>query len=147
MTLNKIVKACKVNPVTATIARVVGRQLCRNTEAFIFVANTGRCGSTSLTEIFSSIPNAVSFHEPHPSMSGRSLIDYNNGKATYRNQVFFERKVPHVYWSARHSRLYFESNHLFIKCFADLAAKEFGRRMKVIYLQFTIRTEIAADHS
>ncbi len=134
MSFNKFFKACKVNPVTAAIARIVGRKLCRHTEAFIFVANTGRCGSTSLTEIFSSIPNAASFHEPYPNMSGRSLIDYNNGSAAYRDKVFFERKIPRIYWSARRSKLYFESNHLFIKCFADLAVAEFGDKMKVIYL-------------
>ncbi len=124
----------KVNQITSFLARVMGRVLCSDVNTYVFCANTGRCGSTTLSAIFSSVENCSAHHEPHPSMAGSPMIEFNLGNKSFTKNIFFARKLPNIYWSAYKYRHYVELNHMFIKCFADLAVDEFSKKMKVIYL-------------
>lgn len=132
--LKDIIRPLKVNPVTAASARTAGQWLARNVESFTFVASTGRSGTNSLERIFDAVPECAARHEPHPVMHGEVLQAYNELDEQPMRRVFFQRKLPHIYWATRGQRWYVETNHFFIKCFADLAAEVFGSKLRVIHL-------------
>lgn len=125
-------KAFKINPFTAAAARHGGRLLCRDVESFIFCAATGRCGTTTLRSLLSEIPECSAHHEPHPQMFGETLRACNNGDDAPMKRMFWQRKVPNVYWAARNKRWYFESSYLFLLTCWHEAVKEFGSRMQVV---------------
>ena len=127
-------KTIKVNHATALLARIIGRILCSTINSFTFVATTGRSGTHTLERLFSTIPDAASFHEPHPSMNGIILREFNKGNKKYVEREFILRKLPNIYWSAKMKKFYIEANHLFIKCFPDFAFKYFKNRLQVLHL-------------
>jgi len=129
-----ILKNIKVNHATALLARIVGRSLCSTVNSFTFVATTGRSGTHTLERLFSTIPSAAAFHEPHPSMNGENLRQFNKGNKKYVEREFILRKLPNIYWSAKMKKFYIEANHLFIKCFADFAVEKFKNRLQVLHL-------------
>lgn len=126
--------SAKVNPVTAAAVNALGRFLCRSVEKFVFVASTGRCGTSTLDRLFRVVPGCVSFHEPYPVLHGEAMIACNNGEPRHMEQAFHLRKLPHIYRAAARKKWYVETNHVFIKCFADVAAAAFASRMYVIHL-------------
>ncbi len=83
---------------------------------YIFSINTGRCGSHYLSVIFSHVPGCRSFHEPEPVGNGRVMRRYLQGHAGPMKRLA-ERKARLVQDLRSHCRLYFESNHRFIKGF------------------------------
>jgi len=127
------------------LSRAFRKYQCNKITSFIFVANTGRAGSTSLTKIFSTIPKVISFHEATPDMSGTIMKEYNNNNNKLLDEKFKQEKLPNIYYNARNSSFYIESNHLFIKTFSDLAVQEFGCRLKVIYLHRD-KLEVASSY-
>lgn len=129
-----ILNTIKVNHATALLARIIGRILCSTINSFTFVATTGRSGTHTLERLFSTIPDAASFHEPHPSMNGIILREFNEGNKKYVEREFILRKLPNIYWSAKIKKFYIEANHLFIKCFADFSFKYFKNRLQVLHL-------------
>ena len=105
---------------------------CRDVRAYIFVANAGRSGSLSLQRIFSTIEGCVSLHEPHPKM----LNEYRNEKekeAFFRKQ-FYTLKRVYIKKAASGNKYYIETNHMFIKSFAEHSLAYFGNKCKVIHL-------------
>ncbi|MFQ5563594.1 MAG: hypothetical protein ACE5FO_08495 [Parvularculaceae bacterium] len=122
------------NDLAALTTNAVGRLICRDVDSFVFVATTGRTGTQSLSAIFSAVEGFRAFHEPHPIMNGAVLERAGAGDAQFIKNEFFRFKLPGVYWRAKFSKGYFESNHLFIKTFADETAEALGDRLKAIYL-------------
>lgn len=104
---------------------------CHNVRGYIFVATTGRSGSSSLTRIFTALENAVCFHEPHPIMTND--VPPGMDSTTYFKKLFWLKKI-YVKRAARQHDYYIETNHQFIKNFCDMAVTEFGNRLKVIHL-------------
>lgn len=124
----------KVNPITAGLAAKLGRSLCRSVKSYIFVANTGRCGSNTLQKYFECIKDGISLHEPHPILNGNALKFFNRGDEQYLQREFRLRKIPYMYWNAKFHRYYVETSNLFIKAYATEIAKTFGSKLKVIHL-------------
>ncbi|MDV3351388.1 hypothetical protein QGP82_21980 [Leptothoe sp. LEGE 181152] len=124
----------RTSPIAQFAKRKIGKLLCTPSKSFVFVATTGRSGSKTLYELCRTIPSCAAFHEPIPKMNADVLHDFNG----YREQkmwfYFKDFKLPAIYKASIQKKWYIETNHAFIKCFADAAVKEFGNRLKVIHL-------------
>lgn len=108
--------------------------LCRNVESYIFVATTGRSGTSSLTRVFETAVDAVaSRHEPHPVM----FSDFPQGidREEYFQKLFRTLKRIYIKRAAAGHRYYLETNHQFIKNFAVPAIEHFGSKIRIIHLK------------
>ncbi len=100
---------------------------------FIFVATSGRSGSGSLARILQAGENISVEHEPNPVMYN----DYPDGlsdKQQYFHDLFYNEKLIAINRSSLEHNHYAETNHLFIKNFADFAIKAFADKIKIIHL-------------
>lgn len=131
--LKQALAPLKANPVTAGATRTVGRWLTRNVDAFFFVATTGRSGTSTLKRLFDAAPGCIAEHEPEPVMNHDVMHSYNDDGALAHRQ-FITRKLPAIYRAARAGRWYAETNHMFIKAFAEPAVRAFGRKLRVVHL-------------
>jgi hypothetical protein len=104
----------------------------RGVEAYVFVATTGRSGSQSLAQIFAAAERAACFHEPYPMMLAEDGGRSGGGELT---RTFRSKKRINIRRQAGGSRYYLETNHQFIKRFAEEAVREFGSRLRVIHLR------------
>lgn len=146
MPKNGLANNLKISAATAFAARAIGKILCRDVDSFIFVANTGRCGSDSLSRILAAIPNARSLHEPHPRFLGEILCKYNNElDLDLFRKTFYYRKIPNILWAAKGQSVYIETNHSFIKSYCDEAARYFGDQLKLIWL-FRNKNDVALSY-
>jgi hypothetical protein len=129
---NAIQTILKYNPLVSGIYNVFMDFLCKDVKAYIFVATTGRSGSESLSRIFDAVDGSVCFHEPYPNM----FNDYPEGinEKEYFRKLFYKRKRINIKRSAKTNLYYLETNHSFVKNFADFAINEFGYRIIIIHL-------------
>lgn len=100
---------------------------------FIFVATSGRSGSGSLARILQAGENIRVEHEPNPVMYN----DYPDGlsdKQQYFHDLFYNEKLNTINSSSLEHDHYAETNHLFIKNFADFAIEEFADKIRIIHL-------------
>src|SRR5579871_2289503 len=122
----------------AVVAGVVRRSLQLRTQGvkrFIFTATTGRSGTLTLSELFSStVPDCVSLHEPYPIMNEDVLRAASYGDEAEVDRVYSRVKSINILRAALGRRYYLEANHLLVKTFLGQAYAEFGRRMAVIHL-------------
>jgi hypothetical protein len=126
--------ALRTTPAAQFLKRTAGRNLCRSVKSFIFVATTGRSGSQTLYHLCKNVPGCASFHEPFPEMRGDILSAYNQDEEQRVLKFFKDFKLPAIYKASLKKEWYVETNHTFIKCFADAAVEEFGHRLKVIHM-------------
>ena len=85
------VVALKRNPVTVTLFNAWLDFRCRNLECYIFVATTGRSGTTSLARVFETVlDGAIRLHEPPPVM----FSDYPRGQGIDRDDYFRRLFIP-----------------------------------------------------
>jgi len=122
----------KHNPITEYLYNKILDLKCRNVEAYIFVANTGRSGSRSLTEIFNAVDDCVCLHEPYPKMISEFPAGAN--KEIYFDKVFRKLKRVYIKRAVAGFKYYVETNHLFIKNFVDPALRYFGNKVKIVHL-------------
>jgi hypothetical protein len=101
---------------------------------FIFTATTGRSGTLTLSELFSTIPECAAFHEPYPIMNAEVLRAASYGDQAHVDRVYNRVKSINILRAALGRRYYLEANHLLVKTFLGQAYREFGRRMAVIHL-------------
>jgi len=122
----------KYNRVSVGLYDWLLERRCREVEAYIFVATTGRSGSESLSKIFQAADRAVCFHEPYPLM----YADYPNPshKSEYFRSRFYGSKRINIKRAAAGNRYYVETNHQFIKNYADHAIAHFGDKIRVIHM-------------
>ena len=66
-----LVESLKYSPAVVGLYEKILEQRCASVDSYIFVATTGRSGSTSLSRIFEAADNAVCLHEPYPAMQSR----------------------------------------------------------------------------
>jgi len=124
----------RTNSIAQLLKREAGRQLCRSVKSFVFVATTGRSGSKTLYHLCKSISGCASFHEPLPEMNGDILSAYNRLDDQKMLKFFKDFKLPAIYKASLNQDWYIETNHTFIKCFADAAVEEFSDRLKVVHM-------------
>ena len=86
---------------------------------YIFSINTGRSGSDYLARIFKHVADCRSCHEPLPIGNGKAMRLFSLGRSAAM-RTLTERKVEVIAEMKRDCRLYFESNHCFIKGFGWL---------------------------
>ena len=100
----------------------------------IFVANSGRCGSLFMSEVFRKLTAFPSFHEPMPRCEGETLKCVNNSNWPFPNHVIQELKdkASQISNDSRNGN-YFESSQMFIKSYANTVLKAFYD-VYVIYL-------------
>jgi len=130
--MSSISKKIKTSALTYGLYRLGVKLLPDRTRAFIFVATTGRSGSNSLTTILGVLKNCASFHEPHPLMGDNSPAGAD--RAAYYKKLFHQRKLPTILMASRRRDYYVETNHQFIKHFAEHAIDAFGDRIRIIHL-------------
>ncbi len=99
----------------------------------IFVANSGRCGSYFMSEVFRRLTAFPSFHEPKPRGEGETLKAVNNtGKlSNYVMDELFAKRIQ-IENDSRDGN-YFESSQMFIKSFQEVVFNFFDD-VYVIYL-------------
>jgi hypothetical protein len=120
------------------------RRTCNDVERFIFCATTGRSGTESLSAVLAAGQGVVSTHEPFPIMNSHILRAAAAGRAKPVRFAWSCLKLPTILRGARGHRVYAETNHQFVKVFADLAYEEFGPRLAVIHL---VRDRLAVARS
>ncbi|MCB2231491.1 hypothetical protein KQH82_12305 [bacterium] len=122
----------KYNPLVVNLYDSILDGKCRTVDGFVFVATTGRSGSQSLSKIFQAADDAVCFHEPYPIMAS----DYPDPetKQAYFRHLFHSRKRINVKRAAAGHRYYVETNHQFIKNYAEMAIEEFGDKLRVLHI-------------
>ncbi|MBI1369565.1 MAG: hypothetical protein GC162_13035 [Planctomycetes bacterium] len=123
--------------ITEPLARWVFGRACRNVERYIFVASTGRSGTTSTQRILSVIDDLASVHEPFPQLCNTHwplLQQLEAGDERPIRNAFSRKKLLEIYRAARGHRWYVESNYQFIHYFADYACEQFPRRLGVLHL-------------
>jgi hypothetical protein len=113
-------------------------------ERFIFCATTGRSGTSTLATILAAGDGNVSSHEPFPQMNSYVLRAAAAGRRSVVRAAWHGLKLPAILIAARQSRIYIETNHQFLKVFANLAYQEFGSRLTVIHL---VRNRLAVARS
>jgi hypothetical protein len=128
----RLIQSIKYSPVTVGLYEKILEQRCQSVDSYIFVATTGRSGSTSLSRIFEAAENAVCFHEPYPSMQSRHPDPAD--KNAYFERKFRQKKKINILRAAAGHRYYLETNHLFLKNFFEPAADYFGEQLRVIHL-------------
>lgn len=118
------------------IARQHYQPYCKSIQHFTFVATTGRTGTSTLANIFAGIEKYTSLHEPGPIMNDEIMIQANNGDDCLAKKTFYGSKLFHIYRTCamNKSKYYLETNHMFIKSFAEYAVKHFYPRINVIHL-------------
>jgi glycosyltransferase involved in cell wall biosynthesis len=110
------------------------RSACKDVERFIFCATTGRSGTETLAAVLAGGQGVVSRHEPFPIMNSHVLRAAAAGRRKPVHLAWTCLKLPTILSDARGHRVYAETNHQFVKVFADLAYHEFGPRLAVIHL-------------
>ena len=101
----------------------------------IFCANSGRCGSLYVSEVFRTLTDLPSFHEPLPWGIGSTLAEVNMkepGQYSPKTEAELALKVERIRKAEVDGR-YFESSQMFIKCFAERILDEF-KNVGCIYL-------------
>lgn len=139
--MGRIALALKSHPaVVGPYSRLLERRT-RRTEVFAFVATTGRSGTTTLSDLFDGVPGCTAEHEPYPSMISDWPASLDCGTAAglaeiaaFHEQRYSTKKYVNILRQAAGKRLYLESNHQFIKNYAELAFRSFGDRMRVVHL-------------
>jgi hypothetical protein len=124
----------KHNNFTAFLAKSYFNLKIRRLEKIIFTATTGRSGTLTLTNVFSSIADCKALHEPYPRMSGAVLTAASFGNMEYVDRVYRQIKAVHIRRAAAGYKYYVETSHLFIKTFALQALSDFGIKLNVIHL-------------
>ncbi len=127
-----LVESLKYSPAVVGLYEKILEQRCASVDSYIFVATTGRSGSTSLSRIFEAADNAVCLHEPYPAMQSRHP-DPASKKAFFEHKFRNKKKINILRAAAGH-RYYLETNHMFLKNFFEPAADYFGHRLRVIHL-------------
>jgi hypothetical protein len=130
--MGSIIKRIKYNFLSYALYDLFLRAAPDKTKAFIFVATTGRTGSTSLRTIFGGLSNCASFHEPHPLLGNKCPAGMD--RTEYYKRQFYTRKLPIIRLSAFNRDYYVETNHQFVKHFAEHAIHAFGDRIRIIHL-------------
>lgn len=100
---------------------------------FTFVATTGRSGSESLANILRAGKEIHVEHESEPVMYNNCPAGLPDSQSYYRN-IFYQEKLPVISNSASGCAHYAETNHQFIKHFADYAIDTFAERTRIIHL-------------
>jgi hypothetical protein len=120
------------------------RRSCKDVERFVFCATTGRSGTETLSAVLAAGEGVVSTHEPFPVMNSHVLRAATAGRTRTVQLAWRGLKLPTVLRCARGHRVYAETNHQFVKVFADLAYREFGPRLAVVHL---VRDALAVAQS
>jgi hypothetical protein len=105
---------------------------CRDLDAFVFVATTGRSGTNTLAALFEHVPGCVSLHEGRPWMTS----DYpeESSPDEYFKELFRRKKRVEILRASAGARVFIETNHQFIKNYSQHVVRCFGRRLKVVHL-------------
>lgn len=77
-------------------------------------------------------------------MHDEIMADYNRGDDERVRREFLLRKLPRIYQATCGARSYVETNHMFIKCFAEEAVRAFGNKLRVVHL-YRDADEVAAS--
>jgi hypothetical protein len=120
------------NRLISLLLNIVLKAMTKNVKSYIFVATTGRSGTTSLSTIFEGCSGVKTFHEPYPVMY--TPVDIESFHKTYYRKLFLFKKRIMIRIESIGSIHYLETNHQFIKNFSANAVKEFGEKIRVINL-------------
>jgi len=131
--MTTVTEALRNLPLLRSASARLLRMRCAGVEAYVFSATTGRSGSMTLANVLESLQDAVVFHEPDPIMHSRHLS--GRDRLASLDDLFWRRKRIEVHRAARGHRYYVETNHQFIKGFAEQAATWFGERLRVVHLR------------
>lgn len=109
----------------------------RSLKKVVFCATTGRSGTDHVARVLDSHSGIVARHEPNPSFFGLPNIAANEGDDSICRELWLREKRSQVVRAAvdTGSQYYVETNHLFLKTFADCAVREFKGRIMVLHIR------------
>lgn len=91
----------------------------RTVRSYVFVCSTGRCGTNTISDIFSNSLEITSPHEPHPTMySDHSELPI----AQQKRLSLIKRKHLNILKYSQRKLAYVKSNHMFIKTFFNISS-------------------------
>lgn len=86
--------------------------------SYVFVCSTGRCGTNTISDVFSKAQEVRSLHEPYPTM----YANQSDLPLKHQQRLSLQkRKHLNILKASRKKFAYIESNHMFIKTFFDVA--------------------------
>jgi hypothetical protein len=112
-----------------SFARVVSRCKC-----FVFVATTGRSGTTTLVRQLGSVSGVLAEHEAPPILNERFLRSAGNGDP-FPVLDAWPLKAAAIRLGSLRARVYVDSSHLFLKSYLGEAIREFRRELRIIHLK------------
>ena len=132
--IRKVMMKVMIPPISRIVSFVL-KHLFPGYEKVIFVASTGRSGTGSISRLFASIDDVCSLHEPEPVIGGATMIEKNKGNEHLARKIYTNVKSNVIRLERlTGKRIYFESNHMFIKSFIEYAVEDFGNKVTVIHL-------------
>ncbi len=125
----------KTRIVQNKIKHLINRHKILNHQ-LIFCINSGRSGSNYLSEILGTAEEVCSYHEAKPSMTHQylTMINTSNYKTSFSKRQVKNVAIKDTLLQLPDGKIYFESNHMFIKTFFDVVVQEFPK-VKVIILR------------
>ena len=81
---------------------------------YVFCINPGRSGSEYLARVLGCAAGAIGAHEAFPVMNGRPMLRFNDGDEA-ELRALMPAKAKAIAKRHRRDRVYFETNHSFIK--------------------------------
>jgi len=83
--------------------------------------------------LFLGIHGLAVFHEPTPKLTFEP--EWGPNQESELRSLFLRKKIFYILQAAAGNSHYIETNHLFIKSFAESAIEYFGDRIKIIHLR------------
>ena len=119
----------------------------KNNAKTIFLITTGRSGSTYLTNLFSTVRNVVSMHEPDREVDYLRRINRDND-IPLAEKFVKDVKIPIIEQRMNNKKggVYIETSHLICKGYLETLIQEYPDS-KIIYLTRDIKnTAKAVEH-
>lgn len=102
----------------------------------VFSISSGRAGSEYLQTVLGSADGVLAFHEPEPTMSGRALTEaMATGRAPVELTNYKLDTIDEATKALPPGWTYVETNHMFIKTFADAAIERWSDHIAVVHMR------------
>ena len=100
---------------------------------YIFVSSIGRSGTKFLSEVFKNCTDIPSYHSLEPHCIGDCQTKYNQGYRA-RDSPEIQEKLKQIQKHTSSAGNFFESSHIFLRCYATPAIAKLAPPIYLIHL-------------